>query len=138
MIQVKARGQGSTARLHKIRLMIVDDSPEAADGLCSIFRAHQDIEVVGLANNGLDAVIVAVRLKPELILMDAQMPGIDGVEATRRIKARLPQTRVLFLAVHSTHIDAALEAGADGFLMKDSSRQELLNEVRRLACACFD
>ncbi len=137
MIPVKARGQGSSALLQKIRLMIVDDSPEAADGLCSIFRAHQDFEVVCLANNGLDAVTQAARLKPTLILMDAQMPGIDGVETTRRIKARLPRTKVLFLAVHPTHVDAALEAGADGFLMKDSSRQELLNEVRRLACSCL-
>ena len=67
--------------------------------------------------------------------MDAQMPGMDGVEATRIIKQRIPATKVLFLAVHASHIDDALEAGADGFMMKDATRQELLLNIRKLARA---
>ena len=135
---VEVREYEKDTQLKKIKLLIVDDSPEATDGLHRIFRTHEDIEVLGDANNALDAVIKAKRLQPTLILMDAQMPGIDGVEATRRIKECMPNIQILFLAIHPTHVEAALEAGADGFLMKDSSRQELLDEVRKLARARID
>jgi DNA-binding NarL/FixJ family response regulator len=65
--------------------------------------------------------------------MDAQMPGMDGVEATRRIKTRLPSIKILFLVVHMPYVDGALAAGADAFLMKDCGRRELLQAIRELA-----
>ena len=119
-------------QLEKITVLIVDDSPTVTDGPRSILRAYPDIELVGEATGGLEAIAKAEELRPDVILMDAQMPEVDGVEATRFIKERVPDTKILFMAVHATHIDRALDAGADTFLMKDSGRQELLQEIRKL------
>ena len=116
----------------KIRVLIVDDSPTVINGLQRILRAHPDIEVVAEAADGLEAIAKAEELRPDVILMDAQMPGIDGVETTRWIKELQPNTRILIMAVHATHIDPALDAGADAYLIKDSSRQELVEAIRKL------
>jgi DNA-binding NarL/FixJ family response regulator len=118
--------------MRKIKVLIVDDNAAIRNGLCSILRAHADIELVGRAENGLEAIDQAERLQPDVILMDAQMPGMDGVETTRRIKERLPDIKILFLTVHTGCIKAALAAGADSYLMKDSGRQELLQAIRKL------
>jgi DNA-binding NarL/FixJ family response regulator len=118
--------------LKRIRVLLVDDSPVALNGLQGILRNHSDIEIVGEAGDGVEAICKAEALRPDVILMDAQMPGMDGVEAARRIKTLLPCVKVLFMAVHAAHINAALEAGADGFVMKDCGRQELLEETRKL------
>ena len=119
--------------MKRIRVLIVDDSAVGVDGIRGILKPNQDIDVVGDASDGLDAVTAAQGLRPDVILMDAQMPGLDGVEATRRIKAVLPDTRVLFMAVHLSHVDPALDAGADSCVLKDSTSQELLDAIRRLA-----
>ena len=100
--------------------------------------AHADIEVVGKAVDGLDAVAKANALHPDVILMDAQMPKMGGVEATRRIKERFPEIKVLLLTIYSSYIDEALAAGADGYLMKDCGREELLRGLRRLEQARED
>ncbi len=113
----------------------MDDSPAISDSLLSILSSHGDIEVIGVASNGEEAVARAAEDRPDVILMDAQMPGMDGVETTRNVKQRVPETKVLFMAVHASHIDDALEAGADAFMMKDATRQELLLNIRRLAGA---
>ncbi|MFQ5872902.1 MAG: response regulator transcription factor [Dehalococcoidia bacterium] len=118
--------------MDKIRVLIVDDSSVVRDGLQSILGADPNIEVVGHAADGLEAISKAEQLQPGVILMDAQMPEMDGVEATRRIKERSPNIKVLVLTVHTTYIQAALAAGADGYLMKDSGRQELLQAIRNL------
>jgi len=118
--------------MQKIRVLIVDDNAAVRDGLRSILSAHADIEVVGDAVDGLDAVAKANGLSPNVILMDAQMPGMNGVEATRRIKAHFPEIKILFLTVHSNYIDEALVAGADGYLMKDCGREKLLGAIREL------
>ena len=119
--------------MRKIRVLIVDDSTAVRDGLCSILGAGTRFRPVGLAVDGLDAMAKANDLHPDVILMDAQMPEIDGVEATRRIKERFPEIKILFLTVHSSYIDEALAAGADGYLMKDCGREELLGAIRELA-----
>lgn len=119
--------------MKKIKVLIVDDNTAVRDGLCSILSAHADIEVVGKAVDGLDAVAKANDLHPDVILMDAQMPGMDGAEATRRIKEQFPKIRILFLTVHSNYIEEALDAGADGYLMKDCGREELLEAIRELS-----
>ncbi len=102
------------------------------DGLWSILRANQDIEVLGEAADGLAAIESVEELQPDIILMDAQMPHMDGIEATRRIKARWPNMEILFLTVHTEFTEAALAAGADAYLLKDSGRRELLQVVRKL------
>ena len=119
----------------KVTVLIVDDSPAISDSLRSILRSHVDIVVIGVASDGEEAVALAVEHHPNVVLMDAQMPGMDGAEATRIVKQRVPETKVLFMAVHVSHIDDALEAGADGFMMKDATRQEILLNIRRLARA---
>ena len=118
--------------MEKIRILIVDDCLAANDGLQSILRAYPDMEVVGNARDGSEAMAKAETLQPGVILMDAQMPEMDGIEATRHIKERLPNIKILFLTVHAEYIEAALAAGADDYLMKDSSRHELVRAIRKL------
>ncbi len=118
-----------------VTVLLVDDSPAISESLRSILSSHSDIEVIGVASDGEEAVARAEEHRPDVVLMDAQMPGMNGVEATRIVKERVPQTKVLFMAVHASHIDDALEAGADGFMMKDATRQELLLNIRKLARA---
>ena len=116
-----------------IRVLIVDDSAAVRDGLTSILDANDDIEVVGVAINGAEAIEAVARLAPAVVLMDAQMPVMDGAEATRAIKASNPGTKILFLTVHHMHLDPGLEAGADVAMLKDVGREGLLSAVRELA-----
>ena len=118
--------------MKKIRLLIVDDSSPVRHGLRSILRAYSDMNVVGEVANGREAIAMAEQMQPDLILMDAQMPEMDGVEATRQIKERWPSIKVLFLTVHSSYVAAAMAAGADDHLMKDSGRQELVQKIRAM------
>ncbi len=132
-VNAEARSQAGRERcVVKIRVLIVDDSPAVRDGLASILWANYDMEVVGEAENGVEAVVRAEQLEPDVILMDAQMPEMDGIEATRQIKERFPDIKVLVLTVHAGYADEALAAGADGYLLKDSARQELLQAIRQL------
>jgi DNA-binding NarL/FixJ family response regulator len=118
--------------LEKLRVLIVDDCAVVRDGLQSILQAAPDVEVVGEARDGCDALAQAERLHPDIILVDAQMPGMGGVETTSHIKERWPKVKVLFLTVHSSYIEAALAAGADSCLMKDCTWRELVEEVRKV------
>ena len=118
-----------------ISVLIVDDSLGIRDGLKGILAPHPDVEVVGEAGHGLEAIAVANELRPDVILMDAQMPRMDGMEATHFIKRHLPEVKVLFLAMIVDHRKAAVDAGADGFLLKSSGRAELLQAIRNLGHA---
>jgi DNA-binding NarL/FixJ family response regulator len=118
--------------LEKLRVLIVDDCAVVRDGLQSILQAVPDVEVVGEAGDGCAALAQAEKLHPDIILVDAQMPGMSGVETTSRIKERWPKIKVLFLTVHSCYIDAALAAGADSCLMKDCTWRELVEAVRKV------
>ena len=124
------RRRGASVKV--IRVVIADDSPAALDGLRGILRVHADIVVGGEAVDGVEAVDRAEALKPDVVLVDSQMPEMDGVEATRRREELVPDTKVLFLSVHTAHIDDALDAGVDGFLLKDSGREVLIDAIRRL------
>jgi two-component system NarL family response regulator len=125
-------GPVSGEAAEKIRVLIVDDNPVVRDGLRSILTANTDIDVVGEAGDGLRAIDLAGDLLPDVVLMDVQMPGMDGIEATRIIKQRLPALKILFLTVHMEHAGAALLAEADGYLLKDCGRHTLLQAIREL------
>ena len=118
-----------------IRVLIVDDSPGVRDGLKGILAPHPDVEAVGEAEHGLEAIAIANELRPDVILMDAQMPRMDGTEATHFIKRHVPEAKVLFLAMILDQRKAAADAGADAFLLKSSGREELLQAIRNLGLA---
>ncbi len=113
--------------------LVADDSPAIRDALTSLLSQQGDFEVVGLAADGLEAVQKARELLPDVVLMDAQMPNMDGVEATRHIKQTLPGVGVLSLSVFADCLEASIAAGAEGYLMKDCEPEELLSELRRVA-----
>jgi len=116
-----------------IKVLIVDDSAVVRDALRSILTPHADFKIVGEAIDGLDAIEKASDLKPDVILIDTQMPGMDGFVATRCIKERFPEIKILLLAVHASEIREAIAAGVDGYLMKDIGRKKLLKTIRDLA-----
>jgi DNA-binding NarL/FixJ family response regulator len=118
-----------------IRLLIVDDHPVVRDGVRGLFAGADDIEVVGEAANGEEAVSKAAALGPDVVLMDLRMPGLDGVSAIRRMAELELEARVLVLTTYDTDRDVlpAIEAGATGYLLKDSPRDEVLRAVRAAA-----
>lgn len=117
----------------KLRVLIVDDCPVARDGLDSLLKTTPTIDIIGMAASGLEAISQVTELHPDVVLVDAQMPSLDGVETTRRIKERWPAVKVLFLTVHSSYIEAARAAGADGHLMKDCTLQELIGAIAEVS-----
>jgi DNA-binding NarL/FixJ family response regulator len=126
-----------TARsaLHDLRVLIADDHALVRSGFAMILRADGGVEVMGEAGDGLEAVAAASRLAPDVVLMDARMPRLDGIEATRRILAANPSVRVLVLTIfdQDDYVFEALAAGASGFLLKDIEPEELARAVRIIA-----
>jgi DNA-binding NarL/FixJ family response regulator len=118
-----------------IRVLIVDDHPVVRDGLRGMFAGVPDLEVVGEAANGAEAVVWAQRLRPDVVLMDLRMPEMDGVTAIRQLAERGVPARVLVLTTYDTERDVlpAIEAGATGYLLKDTPREELFRAVRAAA-----
>jgi len=118
-----------------IRVLLVDDQQLIRAGLRMLCDAEPDLEVVGEAGNGRDAVALAARLTPDVVVMDLRMPGVDGITATSRILAARPATRILVLTTFGDddHLYPALTAGACGFLLKDAPPTELLDGIRRVA-----
>jgi DNA-binding NarL/FixJ family response regulator len=115
-----------------IRLAVVDDHVIVRNGLEQLLATTTDIELVGMAANGLEAIDLVAKLKPDVVLMDLSMPEMDGVEATKRIVAEYPGVRVLVLTSFSdqSRIMEALRAGAEGYLLKHSEPDEIANAVR--------
>lgn len=115
-----------------IRLLLVDDHPVVRDGLRGAFAADPDVEVVGEASNGSEALALVASTEVDVVLMDLRMPGMGGVEAITRLRQTHPQVRVLVLTTFDTDSDVlpAIEAGATGYLLKDTPRDELLRAVR--------
>ncbi len=118
-----------------IRVLIADDQALVRDGFGMILDAQVDIEVVGQASDGRQAVDLSRELRPDVVLMDIRMPEVDGVEATRRLMADPDSPRILMLTTfdQNEYVYAAMKAGASGFLLKDVRREELINAVRSVA-----
>lgn len=118
-----------------IRVLLVDDQHLIRAGLRMLCDAQPDLEVVGEADNGRDAIALAARLRPDVVVMDLRMPGVDGISATSRILADRPATRIMVLTTFGDddHLYPALTAGACGFLLKDAPPADLLDGVRRAA-----
>jgi DNA-binding NarL/FixJ family response regulator len=118
----------------EVRVVIVDDHPIVREGLRAVLSAEAGIIIAGECGSGQEAVDLAARLRPHVVLMDLRLPGLDGVEATARIVAA-GTAAVLVLTMYDTDgdITRAVAAGATGYLLKESSRQELANAVRAAA-----
>jgi len=115
-----------------IRVLIADDHPPFSEGLTRLLADEADLEPVGIASDGKEAVRLAGELKPDVVVMDVTMPELNGIEATRRIKADLPNTSVLVLSAYGYYPYAlsALDAGAAGYLLKNVPLRELISAIR--------
>jgi len=116
----------------KIKLLIVDDHPVVRRGLADIFERTEDIQVIGLASDGVEAVTMSLKHEPDVVLMDLSMPNMDGMEATRFLLRSVPGARVLMLSSFSgkERVKEALRSGAVGYLLKDTPPDELIAGVR--------
>ena len=120
---------------NKISVLLVDDHSLVRRGFRRILEDAPDIEVVGEASDGDEAVKLAVQLHPRLIIMDCALPGMSGLDATRSILNKLPETAILMLSMHSeeTWVHQALDAGARGYILKSAVDMELVTAIRRVA-----
>jgi DNA-binding NarL/FixJ family response regulator len=119
----------------KISVLLADDHTILRVGLRAYLRYHDDIEVVGEAQNGGDAVAQVKQLQPDVVIMDISMPGMNGIEATRLIRAQYPQTKVLILSQHEDpdYVIPLLQAGASGYILKSALGTDLLSAIRQVA-----
>jgi NarL family two-component system response regulator LiaR len=119
----------------KIRLLIVDDYPVVVSGLMAMFQDHEEINIIGVANNGFQAIEMARNLNPQVILMNVSMPEMDGIEATRRIKNELPEINIVMFSGLSSNdkVMPALNAGAIGYILKNAEKEDLLQAIHQVA-----
>ncbi|MGH8503209.1 MAG: response regulator [Gammaproteobacteria bacterium] len=120
--------------MEKHKVVIAEDHTILRDGLRALLSSEPDLQIVGEAQNGHEAVQVARQLRPNLILIDITMPLTNGTDAVRRIKSRYPEIKIIVLTIHKTeeYIRAALKAGADGYILKDDPSSELLHAIRNV------
>ena len=121
--------------MKRIRILLADDHAVVRQGFKMILSAQPDMEIVGEAGNGREAVELADQLHPDIVVMDVAMPELNGIEATRRLAASAPHSRVVALSMHkdSVYVREILRAGARGYLLKDSPAPDLLAAVRAVA-----
>jgi DNA-binding NarL/FixJ family response regulator len=121
--------------MKRIRILLADDHAVVRHGFKMILSAQSDMEIVGEAGNGREAIDLAADLRPDVVVMDVAMPELNGIEATRRLTAANPHARVLALSMHkdSVYVREILRAGARGYLLKDSGPADLVAAVRAIA-----
>ena len=115
------------------QVLIADDLPQTRDGLQALLSTFPEIKVVAEAANGREAVQLVQAVQPDVVLMDVQMPDMDGLDATQIIKASWPETRVIVLTINASYQTEAFAAGADAFFVKGPSTEDLLEAI---VCDC--
>jgi DNA-binding NarL/FixJ family response regulator len=115
-----------------VQVVLIDDHTVLRDGLKLLLSLEPDLEVVGEAASGLEGIRVAERARPDVVVTDVGLPDVDGVEVTRRLRERLPETRVLVLTVHDedNYVFALMQAGASGYLLKNAAGNDLVTAIR--------
>ena len=118
--------------MREIRVLVVDDHAILRDGIRSLLERQDDMKVIGEAANGQEALAQIGELQPDIVLMDVNMPGMNGLEATRHVKALYPQVKILILTQHDSqeYISPLLQAGASGYVLKRSGGREVVNAIR--------
>ena len=118
-----------------IRVVLIDDHTVLRDGLKLLLSLEPDLEVVGEAANGLAGIQVAMNARPDVVVTDVGLPDVDGVEVTKQLRERLPESRVLVLTVHDedTYVFTLIQAGASGYLLKNAAGNDLVNAIRTVA-----
>jgi DNA-binding NarL/FixJ family response regulator len=121
--------------MKRTRILLVDDHAVVRQGFKMILDAQSDMEIIGEAANGREAVELAAQLRPDIVVMDVAMPELNGIEATRRVIASDPHIRVIALSMHkdSVYVREILRAGARGYLLKDSGADDLVKAIRAVA-----
>src|SRR5579864_2770606 len=122
----------SPEALHLLNILIADDHPLFRHGVAALLASTSDLQVVGEASSGDEAIVLADSLQPDLILMDIQMPGVNGIEATRRIVHTSPHIRILIVTMFEDDpsVFSAMRAGAHGYILKDAQKDDILRAVR--------
>lgn len=123
-----------TENIKPLKLVIADDHQIVRDGIKSLLQNESNMEIAGEAENGEEAIALVEKRSPDLIIMDINMPVLDGIEATRIISEKYPKTRVLVLTMTSEqqHIRKMIEAGAGGYILKNSGREELVSAINTI------
>lgn len=116
--------------MDSIRIMLVEDHQVVREGLRRMLEMEDDMKIVAEASNGQEALAWVKTLAPEVILMDIRMPGMSGIETTRLIKETNPDCKVMVLTLYNEYLPHALESGADGYVLKDVRREELIKAIR--------
>jgi len=124
----------------KIRILIVDDKAHVRQGLQTVLQLSEGFEIVGAACNGLEAIRAAEKLRPEVILMDLEMPLLGGLEATRRIKEQHPKIGIVIITIHGSDDvrEQAMRAGSDAFVEKEAPTKDLIAAIQEVRATSFD
>lgn len=116
----------------KIKVLVADDHLLFREGLINLLQSAEEIEVIGQAEDGIDAIEKVTRLKPDVLLMDIAMKSMNGIDATRQIKTQMPELKIIAVSMHSDkqYVKGMLEAGADGYLLKNCTYRQLTDAIR--------
>ena len=115
-----------------IQILVVDDHQVVREGLRRMLEQEEDMELIGQGANSEEALIQVEILSPNIVLMDIKMPGVDGIELTRQVKQKYPSCNVIILTLYDGYLTQAIEAGANGYLLKDIKREELAQAIRQV------